>query len=178
MDESAKALKDRNVRQMFVKRFIDESDVHSDAVREALEDYLLRMEPRKLVEKVISGVRKSELDVKSNSLADYISAGYPYYKMCIRDRCLGMQIAAIEFARGVLGLDDADSGEFSETCDHKIIDFMPDQYGDIPKGGTMRLGAYPCVVTAGTIMERAYGTREISERHRHRYEFNNEYREA
>ena len=89
-----------------------------------------------------------------------------------------MQIAAIEFARGVLGLDDADSGEFSGTCDHKIIDFMPDQYGDIPKGGTMRLGAYPCVVTAGTIMERAYGTREISERHRHRYEFNNEYREA
>ena len=79
VDESAKALKDRNVRQMFVKRFIDESDVHSDAVREALEDYLLRMEPRKLVEKVISGVRKSELDVKSNSLADYISAGYPYY---------------------------------------------------------------------------------------------------
>ena len=54
---------------------------------------------------------------------------------------------------------------------------MPDQYGDIPKGGTMRLGAYPCRITEGTIMERAYGTLDISERHRHRYEFNNDYRE-
>ena len=91
--------------------------------------------------------------------------------------CLGMQVAAIEFARGVLGIADADSGEFSEDCPHKVIDFMPDQYGDIPKGGTMRLGAYPCVLREGTLPARVYGQKQISERHRHRYEFNNEYRE-
>ena len=90
--------------------------------------------------------------------------------------CLGMQIAAIEFARNVLGITDADSGEFDETCPHKIIDFMPDQYGDIPKGGTMRLGAYPCVIREGSLLQKIYGQDQISERHRHRYEFNNDYR--
>ncbi len=88
-----------------------------------------------------------------------------------------MQIAVIEFARNVLGLADANSGEFDENAEHKVIDFMPDQSGDIPKGGTMRLGAYPCKVRKGTVLERAYGTGEIAERHRHRYEFNNQYRE-
>lgn len=96
----------------------------------------------------------------------------PYFGIC-----LGMQIAVIEFARNVLGIAGANSGEFDENCVNKVIDFMPDQYGDIPKGGTMRLGAYPCVITEGTIMARAYGKKEIAERHRHRYEFNNDYRE-
>ena len=91
--------------------------------------------------------------------------------------CLGMQVAAIDFARNVLKIDDADSGEFNEDCPHKIIDFMPDQYGDIPKGGTMRLGAYPCVIREGSLLEQIYGCRQISERHRHRYEFNNDYRD-
>jgi CTP synthase len=76
----------------------------------------------------------------------------------------------------VLGIKDADSGEFDEKCQHKVIDFMPDQNGDMPKGGTMRLGAYPCDIVPGTIMEKAYGCAKISERHRHRYEFNNDYR--
>ena len=91
--------------------------------------------------------------------------------------CLGMQVAAIEFARNVLGYEDANSGEFDEASPHKVIDFMPDQYGDIPKGGTMRLGAYPCVIKEGSLLEEIYGEKEISERHRHRYEFNNDYRE-
>ena len=91
--------------------------------------------------------------------------------------CLGMQVAAIEFARNVLGIADANSGEFNEECPEKIIDFMPDQYGDIPKGGTMRLGAYPCRILEGSLLEKVYGQKEISERHRHRYEFNNKYRE-
>jgi CTP synthase len=95
----------------------------------------------------------------------------PYFGIC-----LGMQVAVIEFARDVLGIEDADSGEFDENCAHKVIDFMPDQNGDMPKGGTMRLGAYPCDIAAGTIMARAYGKTKISERHRHRYEFNNDYR--
>ena len=89
--------------------------------------------------------------------------------------CLGMQIAAIEFARNVLGYKDANSSEFDSESSHKIIDFMQDQSDGINKGGTMRLGAYPCVIKEGSLMHKAYNTLEISERHRHRYEFNNEY---
>lgn len=92
--------------------------------------------------------------------------------------CLGMQIAVIEYARNVIGWKDADSSEFNEASSHKVIDFMPDQRGNIPKGGTMRLGAYPCKAIEGSVLEKAYGTTEISERHRHRYEFNNEFRDA
>jgi len=92
--------------------------------------------------------------------------------------CLGMQVAVIEFARNVAGIREADSGEFDEQCRYKVIDFMPGQSGDMDKGGTLRLGAYPCVIKEGTTMERCYGKRAVSERHRHRYEFNNDYREA
>lgn len=91
--------------------------------------------------------------------------------------CLGMQISVIEFARNVLGYKDANSGEFDETCQHKVIDFMPGQNDDIDKGGTLRLGSYPCVIKEGTQMMACYGSAEINERHRHRYEFNNDYRE-
>ncbi|GHV02642.1 CTP synthase [Clostridia bacterium] len=97
----------------------------------------------------------------------------PYFGIC-----LGMQIAVIEFARNVLGLKDADSGEFSEKSKNLVIDFMPDQRGIVPKGGTMRLGSYPCKVRKNTIMSHAYGEELICERHRHRYEFNNDYRAA
>lgn len=92
--------------------------------------------------------------------------------------CLGMQIAVIEYARNVLGIKDANSGEFDEQCKHKVIDFIPGQSESIDKGGTLRLGAYPCNIKPGSAMERCYGSLEISERHRHRYEFNNDYREA
>ena len=91
--------------------------------------------------------------------------------------CLGMQIAVIEFARDVCGLTDAHSGEFDSNTPHKVIDFMPDQSEDIDKGGTMRLGAYPCKIQPGTVLSRCYNADLISERHRHRYEFNNDYRE-
>ncbi|MBQ6361595.1 MAG: CTP synthase [Lachnospiraceae bacterium] len=92
--------------------------------------------------------------------------------------CLGMQITVIEYARNVAGITDADSGEFKANCRNKVIDFMPGQSDEIDKGGTLRLGAYPCEIKPGTTMERCYGTLEISERHRHRYEFNNDYREC
>ena len=91
--------------------------------------------------------------------------------------CLGMQIAVIEFARYVCGLNDANSGEFDENSNNKVIDFMPDQNAEINKGGTLRLGAYPCKIVSGTKMQECYKTAEISERHRHRYEFNNDYRD-
>ncbi len=97
----------------------------------------------------------------------------PYFGIC-----LGMQVAVIEFARHVAGIADANSGEFDELCRHKVIDFMPGQSEDIDKGGTLRLGAYPCVITPGSTLYRCYGRENISERHRHRYEFNNDYREA
>ena len=92
--------------------------------------------------------------------------------------CLGMQIAVIEYARNVAGIADANSGEFDELCKNKVIDFMPGQSDDIDKGGTLRLGAYPCEIADGTTMARCYGETSISERHRHRYEFNNDYRDA
>ena len=89
-----------------------------------------------------------------------------------------MQIEVIEYARNVAGIADANSGEFDEQCANKVIDFMPGQSDEIDKGGTLRLGAYPCEIKAGTTMERCYETSHISERHRHRYEFNNDYREV
>ena len=91
--------------------------------------------------------------------------------------CLGMQIAVIEFARHVVGLADANSNEFDSKSPHKVIDFLPDQNDETDKGGTLRLGAYPCKIKDGTQMYRCYRQTEIFERHRHRYEFNNEYRE-
>ena len=97
----------------------------------------------------------------------------PYFGIC-----LGMQVAVIEYARHVLGMADATSGEFAPESMHKLIDFMPGQSDEVDKGGTLRLGSYPCVIRPGTTMERCYGARQISERHRHRYEFNNDYREA
>ena len=97
----------------------------------------------------------------------------PYFGIC-----LGMQVAVIEYARHVLGIADASSGEFAPEGLHKVIDYMPGQSDAVDKGGTLRLGSYPCFIRPGTTMERCYGAREISERHRHRYEFNNEYREA
>jgi len=104
--------------------------------------------------------------------------GIPYFGIC-----LGMQIAVIEYARNVAGIADACSGEFHEPSEHKVIDFMPGQSDEVAKGGTLRLGSYPCRVVPGTLMAECYQIQEsqtssiISERHRHRYEFNNEYRQ-
>ncbi len=91
--------------------------------------------------------------------------------------CLGMQIAVIEYCRHVLGFTDANSSEFDPEGKHPVIDLMPDQMGNIPKGGTMRLGSYPCQIQPNTLMSNAYGQPLIDERHRHRYEFNNIYRQ-
>ena len=96
----------------------------------------------------------------------------PYFGIC-----LGMQIAVIEYARHVAGWADAHSAEFSGLTAHPVIALMPDQVGVTAKGGTMRLGKYPCVLADGTLARNAYGTAEISERHRHRYEFNNQFRQ-
>ena len=91
--------------------------------------------------------------------------------------CLGMQVAVIEYARDVLGLKDANSGEFDPDSKNKVIDFLPDQSDNINKGGTLRLGAYPCKVEFGSKLYECYNEEMIFERHRHRYEYNNDYRE-
>ena len=91
--------------------------------------------------------------------------------------CLGMQLAVVEFARNVCKLAKANSREFDKDGDCAVIDLMPDQHGVIDKGGTMRLGAYPCRIADGTLARRVYGKKEVSERHRHRYEVSNEYRD-
>ena len=91
--------------------------------------------------------------------------------------CLGMQMAVVEFARDVLGLADANSSELDIDTTNPVIHIMEDQKGIVRKGGTMRLGAYPCVIKKSTLAEKIYNKEEISERHRHRYEYNNEYKE-
>ena len=95
----------------------------------------------------------------------------PYFGIC-----LGMQVSVIEYARSVCGIADANSREFTKRRRNLVIDFMPGQGDEIAKGGTMRLGAYPCHIADGTRMLSCYGRQEISERHRHRYEYNNAFR--
>jgi CTP synthase len=92
--------------------------------------------------------------------------------------CLGMQCAVIEYARNVLGWTDADSAEFNEQTAHPVIDLMAEQRNIHDKGGTMRLGAYDCNIVPGTLAEKLYGTTAISERHRHRYEYNSAFRQT
>lgn len=96
----------------------------------------------------------------------------PYFGLC-----LGMQLLVIEFARDVLGYKDANSTEFDETTPNPVIDLMPDQRGIVDKGATMRLGLYPCNLETGSVAEKAYDQPLVMERHRHRYEFNNQFRE-
>ena len=97
----------------------------------------------------------------------------PYFGIC-----LGMQIAVIEYARNAAGLEGANSHEFDENSPYQVIHYMPGQNDEIDKGGTLRLGKYPCVLKEDTVIAKSYGKTEISERHRHRYEFANAYRET
>jgi CTP synthase len=91
--------------------------------------------------------------------------------------CLGMQMAVVEYARHVAGLEGANSAEFDKDAPFVVIDLMADQRSVREKGGTMRLGAYPCSLATGTVSAKLYGASEISERHRHRLEVANEFRE-
>jgi CTP synthase len=98
--------------------------------------------------------------------------GTPFFGIC-----LGMQTAIIEFARNVCGLDDSHSSEFAPECDNAVISLMESQQHVTDMGGTMRLGAYPCRLTRGSRAAEVYGVAEVSERHRHRYEVANRYRD-
>lgn len=108
-----------------------------------------------------------------------LAAGYAREnKLPFLGICLGMQMAIVDFARNVLGFSDANSAEFAPDTAHPVVDLMPEQNGVENIGGTLRLGAYPCVLAAESKAYKLYGKPEISERHRHRYEVNNDYRQA
>ena len=144
--------------------WIDSEEINKDNVSETLGGLEGIIVPGGFGQRGIEGMILAAQYARENNI--------PYFGIC-----LGMQIAVIEYARNVAGIKDANSGEFDEQCKNKVIDFMPGQNDDIDKGGTLRLGAYPCIITPGTTMEKCYGKREISERHRHRYEFNNDYKD-
>ena len=144
--------------------WIDSEEINKDNVSEMLSGLQGIIVPGGFGQRGIEGMILAAQYARENNI--------PYFGIC-----LGMQIAVIEYARNVAGIKDANSGEFDEQCKNKVIDFMPGQNDDIDKGGTLRLGAYPCIITPGTTMEKCYGKREISERHRHRYEFNNDYKD-
>ncbi|MBO4893342.1 MAG: CTP synthase [Clostridia bacterium] len=143
--------------------WIDSEKITPDTVDEMLGGLSGIIVPGGFGDRGIEGMILSAKYARENNI--------PYFGIC-----LGMQIAVIEYARNVAGITDANSGEFDEQCKNKVIDFMPGQSESIDKGGTLRLGAYPCQIGQNTVMERCYGTNSISERHRHRYEFNNDYR--
>ena len=143
--------------------WIDSEEITAENAGEKLADLDGILVPGGFGQRGIEGMIQAARYARENKL--------PYFGIC-----LGMQIAVIEYARNAASITDADSGEFDEQCRHKVIDFMPGQSEDIDKGGTLRLGAYPCEIAKDTTMERCYGASSISERHRHRYEFNNDYR--
>ena len=144
--------------------WIDTEEIHEGSIAEKLAGLDGIIVPGGFGSRGIEGMILTAQYVREKNI--------PYFGIC-----LGMQIAVIEYARNVAGIVNANSGEFDEQCTDKVIDFMPGQSDEIDKGGTLRLGAYPCEIMPGTTMERCYGKNEISERHRHRYEFNNDYRE-
>ena len=119
---------------------------------------------------VPGGFGKRGIEGMLNAIRYAREEGVPYFGIC-----LGMQTACIEYARNVCGLKDANSGEFDPATPHRIIYKLRELTGVEEMGGTMRLGAWPCVLEAGSLAAEAYGTTDISERHRHRYEFNREY---
>ncbi len=145
-------------------RWIDSEEINAENVSDILADLDGIIVPGGFGSRGIEGMIASAKYARENKI--------PYFGIC-----LGMQIAVIEYARDVLGIPDANSGEFDEVCKNKVIDFMPGQSESIDKGGTLRLGAYPCEIQKGTKMQEFYGADKISERHRHRYEFNNDYRD-
>ncbi len=162
---------------------ISEAFVHAGAINNAEVDIRWidseRLKPENIKEKlkgvdgvlVAPGFGSRGIEGKIAAIKYVRERGIPFFGIC-----LGMQCAVIEFARNVAGMADANSSEFKKTT-HNVIDLMPDQQGVVDKGGTMRLGSYPCVLTPRSKAAAAYRSERITERHRHRYEFNNAFRE-
>ncbi len=145
--------------------WIDAEDINDENVDKYLKGVCGVLVPGGFGERGISGKLQAVEYVRSR--------GIPFLGIC-----LGLQCAAIEFARNVCGIDDAHSSEFDSDTVNPVIDLMDDQRSKNEKGGTMRLGSYPCAIKPGTLALKCYGSDRADERHRHRWEFNNAYREA
>ena len=144
--------------------WIDSENINESNVKDIFKNTNGIIVPGGFGNRGISGMILSANYARENNV--------PYFGIC-----LGMQIMCIEFARNVLNKKDADSNEFNEKSSYKIIDYLEGQSNDIKKGGTLRLGAYPCKIAKNTKLYEIYNEELISERHRHRYEFNNKYRD-
>jgi CTP synthase len=170
-EDSYKSLKEALMHAGFSNRlktvvhWIEAEGVEGEGWREQLRPYDGILVPGGF------GIRGIEGMIRSITYAREEKA--PFFGIC-----LGMQCSVIEYARNVCGLKDADSSEFNPATPHRVIYKLRELKGIDDLGGTMRLGAYPCVLTPGSNVQRAYGQAEISERHRHRYEFNREYEET
>lgn len=145
-------------------KWVNSEEVNPDTVGELLRGVDGVLVPGGFGDRGIPGMIEAAKYARENRI--------PYFGIC-----LGMQIATIEFARSVLGIEDADSGEFRPDGHDSVIDIMPDQKDITNKGGTMRLGQYPCELAKGSMCSAIYKQPLIYERHRHRFEFNNDYRE-
>lgn len=145
-------------------KLIDSETVNADNVKEKLKGIQGVVVPGGFGNRGIEGKIETIKYVRENNI--------PFLGIC-----LGMQMAVVEFSRNVLGLKDANSSELDPETANPVIHIMEDQKGIVKKGGTMRLGAYPCIIKEGTLAYDIYNQEEISERHRHRFEYNNEYKE-
>jgi len=151
---------------------VDLHYVDSEAIEKATDDELARVLGDCDAILVPGGFGERGTEGKIAAIRYARERGVPFFGIC-----LGMQLAVVEFARHVAGIARANSAEFDRSAP-AVVDLMPDQRNLRDKGATMRLGAYPCVLTAGSLAAEAYGATEISERHRHRYEVNNDFRDA
>ena len=145
-------------------KLIDSETINSKNVKENLEKFDGILVPGGFGNRGIEGKIEAIKFARENNI--------PFLGIC-----LGMQMAVVEFAKNVLKLEDANSQEFDENCKNPVIHIMKEQENINKKGGTMRLGAYPCVLKENTLAKKIYNKSEISERHRHRFEFNNKYKE-
>ena len=145
--------------------WVDAEDIEADGPEKHLNDVEGVLVPGGFGERGVQGKLEAVRYARENKI--------PYLGIC-----LGLQSAVIEFAKNVCGIEDADSSEFNVGCANPVIDLMEDQEHEGDKGGTMRLGAYPCQIKPGTLAEECYGSSQVAERHRHRWEVNNAYREV
>ena len=145
-------------------KFIDSEKITKETVKQMLSGLQGVIVPGGFGNRGIEGMIETIHYVRENKI--------PFLGIC-----LGMQMTVVEYARNVLGLQDATSAEFEEDTQNPVIHIMEDQKNIYKKGGTMRLGSYPCVIKEGTLAYEVYGKKEINERHRHRFEYNNDYKE-
>ncbi|RKY79119.1 CTP synthase, partial [candidate division KSB1 bacterium] len=145
--------------------WVDSEEVEQKSAEEFLKDVSGLLVPGGFGDRGIEGKISAIKYARENNI--------PFFGICLRLQC-----AVIEFARSVCGLDKANSREFDDGCNEFVIDFMEEQKQITDKGGTMRLGAYPCVIKEGTLARSIYNKDQISERHRHRFEVNNKYRKC